>query len=166
MAIKAIQGKIEGGAALMRHLRDIGRRLGSGAHVRVGFLESATYPATKEGAQALPVAQVAFWNEFGTISTPERPFFRDMIEKKSPRWGVSLGNILRKNNYDAERSLALMGEGIAGQLRQSITNWTSPPNAKRTIQRKGFNKPLIDTSLMLRSIDYQVMHGNGAGDEP
>jgi hypothetical protein len=160
--MKAIQGSLQGGAALARHLKEIEKRLGAGAHVRVGFLESATYPAKAEGSKALPVATVAFWNEFGTINSPERPYFRDMIERKSPRWGVSLGNILRKNDYDARRSLALMGEGIKGQLQRSIIEWTTPPNAPRTVERKGFNKPLIHTALMLRSVDYQVIDGQDA----
>jgi hypothetical protein len=88
-----------------------------------------------------------------------------MVERKSPRWGVSLGNILRANHYDAERSLALMGEGIKGQLQRSITEWTTPPNSPRTVARKGFNKPLIDTAVMLRSVDYQVVSGDGADDD-
>jgi len=165
MGIKAIQGSIVGTRALERHLREIEKRLGRGAHVRVGFLESATYPSTGEGAKRLPVAQVAFWNQYGTVRAPARPFFTDMIARKSPRWGVSLGNILRKNGYDAERSLALMGEGIKGQLQQSINEWSEPPNAPSTVERKGFNKPLIHTALMLRSVDYQVMTGTEGGDE-
>lgn len=163
--MKAIQGSIVGTRSLERHLRAIEKRLGHGAHVRVGFLESATYPSKGEGSKSLPVAQVAFWNQYGTIRAPARPFFTDMIARKSPRWGVSLGNILRKNGYDAERSLALMGEGIKGQLQQSINQWSEPPNAQRTVDRKGFNKPLIHTALMLRSVDYQVMAGDGGSDE-
>jgi hypothetical protein len=165
MAIKAITANIQGGGALERHLKEIEKRLGRGAHVRVGFLEGATYPAMAEGAKGLPVATVAFWNEFGTRNAPERPYFRTMIERKSPRWGVSLGNLLRKNNYDAERSLALMGEGIKGQLQKSIVDWSEPPNSPRTVARKGFNKPLIDSALMLRSVDYQVLDGLVGDDE-
>jgi len=161
---KSISANVIGGSALERHLREIERRLGRGAHVRVGFLESATYPNGK-GSKALPVAQVGFWNEFGTVNAPERPYFRTMVERKSPRWGVSLGNLLRANNYDGERALALMGEGIAGQLRQSITQWSAPPNSPRTVARKGFNKPLVETALMLRSVDYQVMTGDGADED-
>lgn len=150
---------------MRRHFREIERRLGHGAHVRVGFLEDATYPSSEDGSTALPVAQVAFWNQYGTVRSPARPFFTDMIEKKSPRWGVSLGNILRRNDYDAEKSLALMGEGIKGQLQRSINEWSEPPNAPRTVERKGFNKPLIHHAIMLRSVDYQVMSGDGGDDE-
>lgn len=165
MALKAITANVTGGSALERHLNAIKRRLGAGAHVRVGFLEDATYPATKKSAKPLPVAQIAFWNEFGTINSPERPFIRTMVERKSPRWGVSLGNILRANHYDAEKSLALMGEGIKGQLVRSIMDWSEPPNAPSTVDRKGFNKPLVHTALMARSVDYQVVSGDGEGDD-
>lgn len=165
MARHAITANVQGGSALERHLKDIETRLGKGSHLRVGFIEDATYPAGEDGAKPLPVAQVAFWQEWGTVGIPSRPYFRTMIERKSPRWGVSLGNILRKNDYDAERSLALMGEGIKGQLQQSINDWTSPPNSPRTVEKKGFNKPLIDTAVMLRSVDYQVLDGDGDGDE-
>jgi len=165
MAFKAITANIEGGSALERHLREIEKRLGRGAHVRVGFLESATYPAGEGENAGLHVATVAAWNEWGTVTAPERPFFRDMIEKRSPRWGVTLGNILRKNDYDAERSLALMGEVVKGQLVKSITDWSTPQNAPRTVAKKGFNKPLIDSTVMLRSVDYQVMSGDDASDD-
>lgn len=165
MAMKAITANVQGGSALARHLREIEKRIGRGAHVRVGFLSSATYPSEGAGSKRLPVAQVAFWNQYGTSRSPARPFFTDMIERKSPRWGVSLGNIMRKNDYDAERSLALMGESIKGQLQASINNWSTPPNSPRTVKIKGFNKPLIHTALMLRSVDYQVLSGDSGSDE-
>lgn len=166
MAFKAITASVQGGSALERHLREIEKRLGRGAHARVGFLATATYPGGDNSkAAGLHVATVAFWNEYGTANSPERPFFRDMIEKKSPRWGVALGNILRKNDYDAEHSLSLMGELVKGQLVQSINSWSSPPNAARTIAKKGFNKPLIDTAVMLRSVDYQVISGGDSGSD-
>lgn len=192
---KAIGGTLEGGAALKRHLQDIEKRLGRGAHVVVGFLDSATYPAkhtdaTRErfttgkgkridvsgkGQQdfdnaygsgvGLAVAQVAFWNEYGTIHAPARPFFRTMIESKSPRWGIGLGIALRKTNYNARNALAIMGEGIRGQLRQSIRDWSTPPNSPRTVALKGFNKPLIDSAVMIRSAEYQVLDGDVEGND-
>ena len=162
---KSITANVTGGSALERHLREIERRLGRGAHVRVGFLESATYPSKGKTSKVLPVAQVGFWNEFGTVTSSERPFMRTMVERKTPRWGVSLGNLLRANHYDAEKALALMGEGIKGQLVRSIAEWSAPPNAPRTVARKGFNKPLVETALMMRSVDYQVVAGDGATED-
>jgi len=192
---KAISGTLEGGAALKRHLKHIEQQLGQGAHVVVGFLDSATYPAKHveaarerflsgkskridisgkgqhdfetnygSGVAGLKVAQVAFWNEFGTIRAPARPFFRTMIESKSPRWGNALGIALRKTDYNARNALAIMGEGIRGQLRQSIRDWSTPPNSPKTVAIKGFNKPLIDSAVMIRSADYQVIDGDVGGE--
>lgn len=145
-----LTSEMKGGSALARHLREIARRLGDGVSLRVGFLEDAKYP------DGTPVAQVAMWSEYGTSTSPPRPFIRNMVVSKSPRWGHALGRIVRDNDYDAVRSLSLMGEGIKGQLQQSIQDFTDPPLAQSTIDRKGFSKPLIDTSVMWRSVDFQV----------
>lgn len=117
------------------------------------------------GGGPLHVAQVAFWNEFGTIRTPARPFMRTMIESKSPRWGNALGAALRNTDYNSRQALGIMGEGIRGQLRQSIRDWSTPPNSPLTVKNKGFNKPLIDTAVMIRSADYQVIDGDVEGKD-
>lgn len=168
MAFQAITANVQGGSALERHLKEIEKSLGHGAHVRVGFLSSYTYPQGENG-KTLHVAQAAFWNEYGTPAAkhpiPSRPFMRDMVEKRSPRWGVALGNALRKTGYDGEKALAIMGELLQGQMRRSINEWKHPANADATVARKGFNKPLTDTGEMFRSVDFQVMAGDGASDD-
>ena len=50
-----------------------------------------------------------------------------------------------------------MGQGISGQLKQSIVDTNEPPLAASTIARKGFAKPLVDTGHMLQSVDYEVV---------
>ncbi len=132
-------------------LRDIGKRVSDPATLRVGFLEGATYP---DGTSVPTVAAV---QNFGAGNIPPRPFFSNMIENKSPGWGKSLAEILKANRYHAKASLELMGQGIAGQLRQSIVDTNSPPLADATIARKGFAKPLIDTSNMINSVDSEVV---------
>ena len=150
--------EFKGGSAFKKKLAEIAAKLGEGKSLSVGFLEGATYPAEVDG-DTLHVAQVAFWSEFGSKRTPPRPFFRGMIAKQSSKWGNALGKIAVATNYDGEQTLALMGEGIKGQLQQSINEFTSPPLAQSTIDRKGFAKPLIDTAHMLRSVDFQVDDG-------
>lgn len=160
MATHGITASLKGGEALERHLKHIHEQLGPGATVNVGFLADATYPADAASKGApLKVAQVAFWNEFGTKRAPPRPFIRDMIESKSPRWGNALGLQLRATDYDAEAAMLRMGEGIQGQMVKSIVDFKDPPNAPYTVARKGFNKPLIDSGVMQRSVDYQVITG-------
>lgn len=118
--------------------------------VSVGFLEGSTYP------DGTSVPTVAASQEFGTPTIPPRPFFRSMISAKKSEWGPALALQLRRTNLDVEKSLRRVGEGIKGQLQQSILDTNSPPLAESTIKAKGFDKPLIDTAVMLRSADYRV----------
>lgn len=143
---------IRGGGKLTAFLDNMGRRLKTGTVVKVGFLEGATYP------DGTPVALIAAIQNFGAPARgiPPRPFFSNMIRDKSPGWGDKLARVLEAVNYDGEKALALMGEGIAGQLRESIQQTNSPPLAEATIRAKGFEKPLVDTGHMLNSVDYEV----------
>lgn len=147
--------EVTGGDAISRELTRIAAKVTYGASVRVGFLENATYP-TEPGKPTLHVAQVAFWDEFGTARAPSRPFFRTTIAKQSPGWGLKLGKALKYYNLDAEKAMSALGENIKDEIVESIQKWTTPPNAPSTIRRKGFNKPLVDKAIMVRSVDYKV----------
>lgn len=165
VATKTIE--VKGGEKLQAHLREVIARLGgTPAGLKVGFLEGATYPSDDD-TPGLPVATVAFWNEFGTTKQPPRPFFRNAIKKNSPEWGAQLGAALKASNYDARTAMGIMGEVIKGQVVQSIVDTHSPALAPSTIKRKGFAKPLIDTGVMQRSVDYTVVElpavAGGAG---
>lgn len=145
-------GGLSGGALLHAHLAAIAARLGNADSVRVGFLEGATYP------DGTPVPLVAAANEFGDPARgrPARPYFRQMIAAKSPGWGVTFSKVLVAADYDADKALALMGAGVADQLRESIRSFDGPALAPSTVAAKGFDKQLIDTSVMLNSVDYEV----------
>lgn len=141
---------IRGGNKLEAALRAISEKISQPATLKVGFLEGATYP------DGMPVALVAAVNEFGGGHVPPRPYFRPMVEDKSPQWGAAIEQNLVAKNYDVGATLALAGDGIKGQLQQSIRDTNSPPLAPATIKRKGFDKPLVDTGHMLNSVDYEV----------
>jgi hypothetical protein len=148
MATKSFSG----GEKLEAYLKEMSKKVGSPATLRVGFLEGATYPA------GISVATIALLNEYGVPShnQPPRPFFRRMIADKKNGWGPALGKNLVAHNYDAKAALELMGDGIGGQLREAIIGFTDPPNAPSTIRRKGFDAPLRDTKHMLMSVDHDV----------
>jgi hypothetical protein len=140
---------LSGSDGVMKALESIAQRMGGG-EVAVGFMEGATYP------DGTPVAAVAYWNEFGSVGQPARPFFRQMIAAESPTWPGKMAKLAKGTNYDGPRVLALMGEDIKGALQQSINDFTTPALAESTIEAKGFAKPLIDTSHMLNSIAIEV----------
>lgn len=141
-----------GGEKLDAYLRQIAGKIEAPGTLRVGFLEGATYP------DGTSVATVAAIQEFGAPAQniPPRPFFRGMIHDHADEWGGILAGLLKTNDYDGAAALALMGDGIAGQLRDSIVKLTDPPLAPSTIAAKGSSKPLVETGVLLNGIDYAV----------
>lgn len=121
-----------------------------GSTLQVGFMAGATYP------DGTSVPDVAAQNEFGNSKRPARPFFRNMIAKESPTWASKIA-ALAGNGLDAQKILGLMGEDLKGGLQQSINDLQSPPLSPVTIAKKGFSKPLIETSHMLNSVTYRLV---------
>lgn len=140
--------KLTGGGKLAGVLKKIAK---SSPTVEVGFLSGATYP------DGTSVAVVAAANEFGVPSRgqPPRPFFRNMIADKQASWPKAIEENYKRTG-DLHTTFDRMGQGIKGQLQDSIRQLTDPPLAASTVRRKGHDKPLIDTGHMLNSVDYRV----------
>ena len=141
--------KFDGGDKLERALREIAERVGRADKLKVGFLDDADYPT------GLKVAQVAFWNEFGTSRAPARPFFRNTISRYSPEWGGNLGKFLKSTKYNVTRSFEMIGTEIKDEIVESIARWPAD-NAESTVKKKGFNHGLVDSGLMQRSVDFRI----------
>lgn len=116
----------------------------------------ASFVGPPKSAAPLPVATVAFWNNYGNARIPARPFFTNMIAQNSPTWGSDLADILVETGYNSKLSLRHMGERINDQLVNSMNDWPAD-NAPLTVVIKGFNKGLVDKGVMLRSTDWQVL---------
>ena len=119
------------------------------ASVRVGVLENATYP------DGTPVAMVAFWNEYGTRTSPVRAFFRTTVSEQKKNWVLSVQNLMKMHN-DPKQVMGLIGVHMQEQIVQSINTWSDPPNSAYTIAKKGFDKPLVERGIMMRSISWEV----------
>lgn len=165
VATKTVSLEFKGGDKLNRMLRKMSTGLNTAKGVSVGFLADAQYPrnySTRVEHRPSPtrtvtsVAQVAWWQQNGNKRIPKRPFFTTMIEEESGRWGESLAYLAKVHNYDGRKMLTNMGIGIQSALVRHIREWSSPPNAPYTVQVKGFNNPLIDEGIMMRSVDYKV----------
>jgi len=133
----------------------VGRRITTATRGKAGRFKAGEVPEGETGTP-LAVAQVAFWNEFGTKTAPPRPFFRNAIADKSDEWGNTLAALVKPANFDIPAVLGIMGEVMQGDIRESIIALVSPKLSDRTVEEKGFDKPLIDTSTMLRAVDYEV----------
>lgn len=141
-----------GGEALERKLKEIADRVGQNTTLRVGFLEGSQYP------DGTSVPMVAAIQNYGAPAAgiPARPFFTTMVREKSPGWGDAIARIAKKQNFDMQKTMQLMGEGITDQLQESIVKFSGTSLADETAARKGFSKQLIDTATMVNSVAYEV----------
>ena len=147
VVVKATQ---RGGQKLKKLLAQAGKV--EVKEVEVGFFPESRYD------DGTPVAAVAAWNEFGTETIPERPFFRRAIAKMEEE-GLAkvLGKGIDRERLVIDRRVAdKIGAYAAEQVQQSITDLKEPPNAPETIRRKGSDDPLIDTGRMRRSVTWRV----------
>lgn len=144
--------KISGGTKLESYLKKLAEKVSNPGTLRVGFLEGGTYP------DGTSIPMVAAIQNFGAPAAgiPPRPFFSNVVAAGRKKWGTSLLKILKANDYDAKRSLELMGDGIKGEIVNSINNGSYIPLKPATVKRKGFDKPLIDTAVMVNSVNFEV----------
>lgn len=157
-------------------LTNIQKTANTSPNVKAGFLEDKEYP---DGTN---VATVAYWNEFGTKSSPARPFMRNTIAKNQGEWGKDFGEVLKALNGDIAGALRVMGQEIEGQIREEITSGDFAENSittnilKDRFPKGGYTfddflqahadamagqtapsgKPLVWSGLMLQSVTSEV----------
>ncbi len=160
-----------GGEKLQAHLKKLAEKVSNPGTLRVGFLESATYP------DGTPVAMVAAIQNFGAPNAgiPARPFFSSMIDRQSPEWGEKLARVLEHAGWDGNLALKRMGVGIEGQLRESVVDTLNPPLSAVTVllrKMKADNPDLEITksvvgqaARMVRDLDHPVM-ADAVSDKP
>lgn len=117
--------------------------------LEVGFFDTARYP------NGTYVAQVARYQEYGTIHIPIRPFFRTAITNNMHKWIEFYKKDISITNNNAF-TLNRVGELARRDIIKSIDNMNTPPNKRSTIKNKKSSKPLVDTGLLRRSVTYKV----------
>lgn len=116
--------------------------------------------------------QKAVWNEFGTRGgasgggwggpVPERPFMRNAMRENTGKYRngmrASAAKILT-GKTSVTVVLSKLGIMAQGDVQQSITSLSSPPNSSTTIELKGSSNPLIDSGEMLGAVTWKVWNG-------
>lgn len=135
--------------------------------IHTGWFAENVYGSDNDNLQ---MAQVAQWNNEGHVNgansavpgsiTPPRPFmtvglkaalkagankddFKDMIEAVAS--GKEVMTVLNKAGTNFERT-----------LRKVMIDWDTPRNAPLTIELKGFDDPLVDSSELIANINSKI----------
>lgn len=130
--------------------------------IQLGWFPENKYDSTNDN---LKMAQVAQWNNEGHINdngsvTPPRPFmtvglagafkvgtnkddFKDMVQAVLA--GKSVMSAMKKSTNNFERT-----------LRKVMLDWDTPRNAPLTVEMKGFDDPLVETSELIANVTAKV----------
>lgn len=138
-----------------------------GKKVEAGWFESDRYGGTKKSATGVPVAKIARINEFGatitrgktTFEIPARPFMRGAwlsfsTDRKKIQAKIAKQIIDKKITGD--QALGQIGNILEGYIVKSIRDGGWQNNAESTIKKKGFDKPLIDTGHLWKTVTSKV----------
>lgn len=137
--------------------------------VKAGVLESATYPADEiknaktgetypDPRAGMHVATIAAALEYGHGQNHPRPFMQQTFETQKRAWTKAVVTLF-KGGMDGEHVLMTVGQVMKEDIQQTITDWPAD-NAPSWAEVKGFNKGLIMTSHLLKSIESEVVEGD------
>lgn len=154
----SVKDKDLGLKKIVAQLKSLGKK-----EVLVGIQEGSTTESVSNGGRTsiagTLIADYATENEFGNSKIPERSFMRsawdENLEIIEHITEVQYAKIVDgKNNVNT--SLNLIGRAVEGLIKQKIRQIEFPPNAQRTIAKKGSSKPLIDFGNMINAVRYTV----------
>jgi len=126
-------------------------------------------PAKYDDGEKL--SDVMTYNHYGTETIPPRPVLRIAAEKVlasaefKQKMKAFLKNVaaytmsgqpglIEEIEY---KLLVYIGQQAIAEAKRIIDGGTElQPNAPRTIAKKGFDKPLYETGLMIKNMEYEV----------
>ena len=100
--------------------------------------------------------------KYKNIIVPARPFMNNCILRNYNKWknttDLLLNNYLNGKINDFKILCNQMSLLMSGDLTMEIKLTNEPPNSPRTIKKKGFNKPLIDSGIAFNSVTSEVIY--------
>lgn len=147
-------GDISGWHEVRRKIAELGR-----ASVRAGVVGEASY--RKHSDSDLTIGDLAIVHELG-LGVPERSFVRSTLEEPEVQAGFvmiqeRLTAAVVAGRLSRDVALRLLGEWVADKIRTRILKGEiRPPLSPRTIQRKGFSIPLLESGELADAIGWEI----------
>lgn len=107
------------------------------------------------------VVDRAGYNEFGSSRVPARSFIRAPLYANSAEINVArlmIAQALATGSGKATFLLNALGERAVSWVRGAIDHHIPPPNAQSTVDKKGFDHPLIETNALYNAISYRIVN--------
>lgn len=120
------------------------------------------------GGKKATIGQIAFWNEFGTKTSPARPFMRSSFDVNRDFYNRQI-EIMRSEVLSARKTVAISLKKLGFMMRTKIVEridtamtWAkalspSTVKSKEAGALRGPNQPLVDSGKMRSSVDFEVV---------
>ncbi len=141
--------------ALRRRLRDAGRfEVTVGIHPKEGAVPH-------ENGNGITVATIGTIHEFG-VGVPERSWLRAPLDNDRTAIRAAMKRQARtivsnRSRKRADAALDFVGRFIVARIKAHIGRNIPPPLADATIERKGDDLALVETSQFLDAIKHKVV---------
>lgn len=108
---------------------------------------------------AIDTAELAKMLHFGAADIPARPFLEDGIKQNLGKLKRAMQDEVKKVKEGGKANWNKVGGMAVGAIKEFVKSdyyKQRVPNAKRTIEYKGSDTPLIDGAHMIESLQYLV----------
>jgi hypothetical protein len=154
-----------------RELRRKVIEMSAGSRVKVGVLAEAG--GDKEhGDDGITLIELAAIHEYGSPAAgiPERSFIRRTFSEKHEelaKMQEKLVGAIVEGKMDVRRALEILGQWGAAEIKKTVKSGPHipPPLEPSTVRRKGSDRPLVDTGLMINSVTHVVEMGPETGGD-
>jgi hypothetical protein len=112
-----------------------------------------------ENSDEHTVGDIAFFNEYGTMTTPARSFIRDWVDGNIDKIAKDVEKDFLRVLVTSEtvrEALTKRGREYRASIVKRIIERIPPPNADVTVARKGGDIPLIETGQLVEAIVAEV----------
>lgn len=137
--------------------------------IKVGLLESKGGANRAEGSP-MTIAGIGAIHEYGTLYAtnadgsqmiPERRWIRGTFEHfrtELVQMQIKITKALLAGRIKPDQALKLLGVWAANKVKFYVkgTDNVQPPLSQDTIDAKGSDRPLVDTGLMVNSVNYEL----------
>jgi len=125
----------------------------SDSFVKIGYLGGEL----REDDSSLTMAQVAAFNEFGTKDIPSRPFMSEGFnEANKTDYMTPAVQAVLDGRLSRRKALTMVGLFVRKAIQKKIKAGPWESNSQATIDRKGSERPLIDTGAMRAGLTTAV----------
>lgn len=130
------------------------------ASITIGY-QGDSGAATHPNAEGASVAEVAAWNEYGTVHAPARPALETAFARSSrfePEIKRAMSDLIDGRRSSAAEAQAAIGAAAVAAVRASIDDSRSwaDPLAPRTIRDKGHDQPWVESGVLRASASWAV----------